>query len=258
MNLVALPAFSDNYIWMLHDGRQALVVDPGDAAPVLAALDAQQLALTAILVTHHHPDHVGGLAGLHARLEGVVHGPERERGRIPGPLVGHGDGDTIEWNGLRLEAMDVPGHTAGHLAWFAPGLVPQPALFCGDTLFSAGCGRLFEGSAEQMLASLERLAALPGDTLVCCAHEYTLGNLRFAQAVEPGNPAVSQHQRLCEALRASQQATLPSRIDLERQINPFLRCDQAEVVASAQAQGAADGTPVEVFRALRDWKNGFR
>ncbi|OYU80749.1 MAG: hydroxyacylglutathione hydrolase [Burkholderiales bacterium PBB5] len=203
MNLVALPAFSDNYIWMLHDDRQAIVVDPGVAAPVLAALDARGLALGAILVTHHHPDHVGGLAGL--------------RGRGQAPL-----------------------------------------LFCGDTLFSGGCGRLFEGTPAQMHQSLGRLAALPGNTRVCCAHEYTESNLRFAQAVEPANAALADYTTTCRQLRANGQPTLPSSIATELAVNPFMRCDAPDVISAARAQGAADSSGAAVLGALREWKNGFR
>jgi hydroxyacylglutathione hydrolase len=255
MNLVALPAFSDNYIWMLHDGLQAIVVDPGDAAPVAAALDAQGLALAAILVTHHHPDHVGGIAALRPRLQGEVHGPAREA--IPGPFVPHVDGDIINVAGLRLEVIDVPGHTAGHIAYFAPGTLPAPVLFCGDTLFSAGCGRLFEGTAAQMHNSLSRLAALPGATRVCCAHEYTESNLKFAAAVEPANADIAEHIRVCRELRSQGLFTLPSTIDRERAINPFLRCEAPAVVASARQQGAADDSGPAVLGALREWKNRF-
>jgi hydroxyacylglutathione hydrolase len=256
MNLVALPAFSDNYIWMLHDGREAVVVDPGDATPVLAALDAERLTLAAILVTHHHPDHVGGVDELRPRLRGSVHGPARER--IPAPFEPHADGDVVDVLGLRLRVLDVPGHTAGHIAYLSEDDGAEPLLFCGDTLFCAGCGRLFEGTPAQMHASLARLAALPGRTRVCCTHEYTLSNLRFARAVEPGNADVAAHLAHCEALRAAGRITLPSTIERERRINPFLRCSEPEVIASACAQGATDTSPLAVFASLREWKNRFR
>lgn len=256
MNLVALPAFSDNYIWMLHDDHQAIVVDPGDAAPVLAALDARGLALAAILVTHHHPDHVGGLAALRGRLQGPVYGPAREA--IPAPFSPLADGDTASALGLDFQVIDVPGHTAGHIAYFLPALAGQaPLLFCGDTLFSGGCGRLFEGTPAQMHQSLGRLAALPGATRVCCAHEYTESNLRFAQAVEPANAALADYTAACRQLRAKGEPTLPSSIATERAINPFLRCDAPDVVHAARAQGAADGSGVAVLGALREWKNRF-
>ncbi|WP_298829924.1 hydroxyacylglutathione hydrolase [uncultured Piscinibacter sp.] len=256
MELIALPAFTDNYIWMLHDGANAIVVDPGEAAPVSAALDERHLALSAILVTHHHGDHVGGVDALRDRLQGRVYGPRRES--IPAPFVPLDDGDEIEVLGLSFRILDVPGHTAGHIAYFHEGRDGAPMLFCGDTLFSGGCGRLFEGTAEQMHASLARLAELPGDTRVCCAHEYTLSNLKFARAVEPGNAALARYVADCEAARAAGRPTLPSRIALEREINPFLRCDRDEVVRSAAAHGAASAAGPEVLAALRRWKNEFR
>jgi hydroxyacylglutathione hydrolase len=257
MNLVALPAFSDNYIWMLHDGREALAVDPGDAAPVITALTAAGLQLTGILVTHHHADHIGGLAGLRPRLQGSVHGPAREN--IPGPLQSHHDGDQVHWNGLTLHAMDVPGHTAGHIAWFLPAAGDDaPILFCGDTLFSGGCGRLFEGTPTQMHQSLRRLAELPADTRICCAHEYTLSNLRFACVVDAANQDLLGYLGECVAKRARGESTLPSRIDLERRINPFLRCNQPALIASARQRGASDDEAVSVFAALREWKNNFQ
>ena len=255
MNLVALPAFAYNYIWMLHDGAHAVVVDPGDAAPVHLALDRLHLDLHAILVTHHHEDHVGGVDELRPRLQGPVYGPRRER--IPVPFTPMDEGDTVAVLGLDFEVLDVPGHTAGHIAYAQRGAAQQPLLFCGDTLFSAGCGRLFEGTAAQMLASLGKFAALPADTRVCCTHEYTLSNLRFAAAVEPGNAARAQYQAHCTALREQGLPTLPSSMALELQINPFLRCTQPEVMAAARAQGAADDSPLAVLTALRAWKNRF-
>jgi hydroxyacylglutathione hydrolase len=256
MNLVALPAFTDNYVWMLHDGRRAVVVDPGEAPPVEAALDSQGLELQVILVTHHHPDHVGGIDRLRPRLRGPVHGPARER--IPAPFEPRSEGDAFEAIGLRFEVLEVPGHTAGHVAYLTREAGADPILFCGDTLFSAGCGRLFEGTAGQLHASLQRLAALPGSTRVCCTHEYTLSNLRFACAVEPDNDQALQHLRHCEELRRHGAITLPSSIALERQINPFLRCAEPAVVTAARREGAADESPVAVFAALREWKNRFR
>jgi hydroxyacylglutathione hydrolase len=257
MNLIALPAFTDNYIWMLHDGTDAVVVDPGEAKPVEAALDARQLTLAAILVTHHHGDHVGGVNALRPRLRGPVHGPRRED--IPEPYVAHDEGDVVEVLGLRFEVIDVPGHTAGHIAYFHAGANGDaPILFCGDTLFSAGCGRLFEGTPRQMHDSLSRLAALPGDTRVCCAHEYTLSNLRFARAADPVNPERDAYLAWCEATRAQGQPTLPSTIARERAVNPFLRCDEPGVVQAARAQGAAAADGTAVFATLREWKNNFR
>ncbi|MEY4564154.1 MAG: hypothetical protein RLZZ618_3431 [Pseudomonadota bacterium] len=258
MNLLALSAFSDNYIWMLHDGRQALVVDPGDATPVLAALDAHGLSLQGILVTHHHSDHVGGLDALRPRLQGPVYGPAHEN--IPGPFVPLSDGDSLELLGCRFDVIDVPGHTAGHIAFFhQPSSDAQaPLLFCGDTLFSGGCGRLFEGTPMQMFHSLQRLAALPGNTRVCCAHEYTLSNLKFARAVEPHNTDLQDYTAHCESLRARHQPTLPSHIGQELRINPFLRCGEPAVVQAALSQGAASDNAADVLAALRQWKNNFQ
>ncbi|MCA0175353.1 MAG: hydroxyacylglutathione hydrolase [Proteobacteria bacterium] len=234
MNLVALPAFADNYIWMLHDGAGALVVDPGDAAPVRAALGAHGLELTGILVTHHHPDHVGGLNGLQPLLNGApVYAPQREQAAMPVPTTPVAGGDCLTWQGKAIRVLDVPGHTAGHVAYVLDDL-----LFCGDTLFSAGCGRLFEGTADQMHRSLQQLGALPGTTRVCCAHEYTLANLRFARQAEPDNAAVARHEAACLAQRAAGQPTLPSTIALEWQINPFLRAPDAQRLGE-----------------LREWKN---
>ncbi|RZJ03136.1 MAG: hydroxyacylglutathione hydrolase, partial [Rubrivivax sp.] len=184
MTLTPLPAFDDNYLWLLDNGREALVVDPGDAAPVAAALDARGLTLAGILLTHHHADHVGGVNALRDRLRGPLYAPANEQ--MPEPVTRVQGGQTVELLGLRFAVIDVPGHTAGHIAYFAadvPG--SAPLLFCGDTLFSAGCGRLFEGTPAQMHASLQSLAGLPDDTRVCCAHEYTLSNLRFAREVDP-------------------------------------------------------------------------
>lgn len=259
MTLVPLPAFADNYIWMLHDGRHAIVVDPGDAQPVFDALARHKLQLAAILVTHHHADHTGGVAALHSATGARVWGPARER--IPEPFTPLSHGDVAEALGLRFQVIDVPGHTAGHIAYFLPAAPSQaPLLFCGDTLFSGGCGRLFEGTPAQMLSSLDALSALPGDSRVCCAHEYTLANLRFALAVEPGNGELTQYNARCESLRAQGQPTLPSQLAIERQINPFLRSREATVLRAvrAHAELAADAADADVFAALRQWKNDFR
>lgn len=256
MDLLPLPAFDDNYIWLLHDGQQALVVDPGDASPVLQALEARQLQLRAILVTHHHADHVGGLAALREATGAVVYGPAGED--IPHPLQGLAEGDTLQVLGLPWQVIDVPGHTAGHIAFYSPDVDGSPVLFCGDTLFSGGCGRIFEGTPAQMLNSLDKLAGLPGTTQVCCAHEYTLGNLRFAQAVEPGNTALQAYRAECEALRSHQRPTLPSRLANELAINPFLRSRQPTVRMAVRGFNAAAQGEVAEFAALREWKNQFK
>jgi hydroxyacylglutathione hydrolase len=256
MKLIALPAFADNYIWMLHDGARAVVVDPGDEAPVLAALDELRLELSAILVTHHHADHVGGVDALRQRLRGPVYGPAHER--IPRPFEPLTGGDVIEVLGRSFAIVDVPGHTSGHIAYRQQGVAERPLLFCGDTLFSAGCGRLFEGTAAQMHDSLTRLFEAPADTQVCCTHEYTLSNLRFAAAVEPDNTFITEHTAHCQRLRAAGQPTLPSSLLTEGRINPFLRCAEPAVVEAALAHGAASRLPVDVLAALREWKNQYR
>jgi hydroxyacylglutathione hydrolase len=255
MKLIPLPAFSDNYIWMLHDGQAAWVVDPGDAKPVLQALAANGLELRGILVTHHHPDHTGGVSELRDATGAAVFGPYREA--MPEPLRRVAQDETIAVLGLSFQVIEVPGHTAGHIAYFCPAMDGAPLLFCGDTLFSGGCGRLFEGTPAQMLASLETLAALPGDTRVCCTHEYTLSNLKFATAVEPDNATLVAYQRHCLDLRAAGLPTLPSTISQERAINPFLRSAHATVMASAQRYSAAQTASEGVFAALRSWKNQF-
>jgi len=255
MKLIPIPAFNDNYIWMLHDDHRALVVDPGDAHPVLAALAQLGLTLDSILVTHHHGDHTGGVDVLRQKTGAQVYGPATED--MPEPLQRLGDGDVVTVLGLRLQVLLVPGHTAGHIAYW--GQVPgaDPVLFCGDTLFSAGCGRLFEGTPAQMLMSLTRLAALPEATRVCCAHEYTLGSLRFALAVEPGNADLQAYQTHAQALRQQQHPTLPSSIGLEKAVNPFLRTHLPAVAHAVQQIAPKARDPVAVFAALRTWKDKF-
>ncbi len=256
MNLLALPAFEDNYLWLLHDGQRALVVDPGDAEPVRQALKRLNLQLQGILVTHHHGDHTGGVAALRQATGATVYGPARER--IPEPYQALHGGQTVSVLSLGWQVIDVPGHTAGHIAYYAPAVDDAPLLFCGDTLFSGGCGRLFEGTPAQMLASLDALAALPPATRVCCAHEYTLSNLRFALAVEPGNAELINYARQCQQQREQGQSTLPSTIGTERAVNPFLRSRQPAVAQAVRAHAPSAYDEVAVFAALREWKNSFR
>lgn len=256
MYLIPIPAFTDNYLWLLHDGQKALVVDPGDAEPVRRALEQHGLKLESILVTHHHADHTGGVDELRNSTGAVVYGPATEN--IPRPYVPLAGGDTITAVGTRFEIIDVPGHTAGHIAFYTPDVDGKPLLFCGDTLFSGGCGRLFEGTPAQMLASLDRLAALPGETVVCCTHEYTLSNLRFARAVEPDNAELAAYQAHCVALREQQRPTLPARMAQELLINPFLRTRQATIMAAARRFDASARNDETVFAAIRQWKNEFK
>ena len=256
MNLLALPAFSDNYLWLLHDEHHAMVVDPGQSEPVLQALQERGLQLQAILVTHHHADHVGGVQALREATGAAVYGPARER--IPAPFTPLAQGDRVDVLGLGFDVIDVPGHTAGHIAYYCSTAPEAPILFCGDTLFSGGCGRLFEGTPAQMQASLAQLAALPDVTRVCCAHEYTLSNLQFALAVEPQNAALRQYVDHAQDLRKRGLPTLPSHIALEREVNPFLRSTQPAVEASVRAYDAQGVARHGVFATLRQWKNNYR
>jgi len=228
----AIPAFNDNYIWAIRDGDQCVIVDPGDAAPVEAWLSDQGLTLSALLITHHHPDHVGGVSALCRDRDIPVYGPARET--IPEMDHPLGDGDRVRLAtpDLELDVMEVPGHTLGHIAFYAPR---QGWLFCGDTLFAGGCGRLFEGTAAQMFANMQRLAALPDDTQIYCAHEYTLANGRFALGVEPDNVALKQRMEAVEAARARGEPTVPTSIGAERETNIFMRARDADQLAERRA-----------------------
>ena len=253
LHIHAVPAFRDNYIWVLENGREAAAVDPGDAAPVEDFLARRGLALAAVLATHHHADHVGGLSALKARWRCPTFGPAREAIADLDHRLAEGDRFTVPGVGAALQTVDIPGHTAGHIALVGDGMV-----FCGDTLFAVGCGRLFEGTAPQMVASLAKLARLPAATRVYCGHEYTLANIRFAEAVEPGNARLAERKARESAKRAGGEPTLPSTIGAELATNPFLRCREAEVVASAERHaGRGLGGEVEVFAAIREWKNAF-
>jgi hydroxyacylglutathione hydrolase len=246
-----IPAFKDNYIWLLTRGKRAVVVDPGDAAPVIARLEGDDLTLEGILITHHHADHQGGVAELKARWPVEVFAPANESitGRTR-PLSG---GEQINILGQMVDVMAVPGHTLGHLAYLAPG-----ALFCGDTLFGAGCGRLFEGTPEQMSASLDSIAALPDDTLAYCAHEYTEMNLRFALAVEPENAALQARVAKVAALRAAGRPSVPLTLGEEKATNPFLRCAEPAVIAAAEKQNpTVNREKASIFKTIRGWRNDF-
>jgi hydroxyacylglutathione hydrolase len=255
--VLAVPAFKDNYLWLIHDGVNAAAVDPGDAGPILDVLASHKFALTAILLTHHHADHIGGVTQLVNRYQVPVFGPRNEEiAAVTQPLA-EGDRVAVPGLGLELDVLDVPGHTRGHIAYVRRAGMHW--LFCGDTLFAGGCGRLFEGTPGQMVASLSKLAALPEDTQVFCAHEYTLANLRFAQAVDPNNEALRLRMSDESAKRAAGLPTVPSSIGLENATNPFLRFREAEIVESLVKAGRLEpgAGEVDAFAALREWKNVF-
>ena len=253
LEIVPLPAFQDNYIWTLRAGKFAAVVDPGEARPVKDYLAREGLTLAAILATHHHPDHVGGIPELVDMKKVPVFGPKGE----PIPALTHpvGQGDRVEIPELAavFSVLDIPGHTRAHVAYYGLG-----SLFCGDTLFACGCGRVFEGTAAQMLSSLSKLAALPDETRVYCGHEYTLANIKFARAVDPDNAVLAAREERAKQLRQAGRPTLPSTLGEERATNPFLRCAEPVVVESANKYlGTRIGDPVSVFAAIREWKNRF-
>jgi len=255
--IIPVRAFTDNYVWIVREGALAAVVDPGDAAPVLDYVEREGLSICAILATHHHRDHVGGIAALAERFDAPVFGPARES--IPSLTRGVAEEDRVDVRCLdeSLRVLDIPGHTAGHIA-FTGSVGSTPVLFCGDTLFAAGCGKLFEGTAQQMWSSLGKLAALSPATHVFCGHEYTLANLRFAAAVEPSNAAVARRVEREQAKRDRGAPTVPSKIADELETNPFLRVAQPSVRAAVQAHvGRPLEGDVDVFAALRTWKNGF-
>lgn len=260
MKITALQAFSDNYIWVLQHGDKVAVVDPGDATPVLAYLEQSGNSLCAILVTHHHADHIGGISELLARFDVPVYGPAVEEDKITTLTQALMHGDTVKLPMLATEfdVLDVGGHTRGHIAYFSRN-DGAPVVFCGDTLFAGGCGRIFEGTPEQMYASLTRLSAMPAETRVYCAHEYTQSNLKFALAVEPGNQPLQDRAKEVARLRADGVSTVPSTLAVELATNPFLRASAPEVIKTMQAHTGNSQLqkPIEVFAAIREWKNTF-
>ena len=252
LEITAIPALQDNYIWVLQRGRHAVVIDPGETAPALEFLDSNGLRLDAILCTHRHNDHIGGIA----KLREVYNVPVYGRQHPANPHITHDlrEGDRLNFDslGIQFDILEIPGHLDDHIAYLAPEI-----LFCGDVLFGAGCGKNYEGGPAKLHHSLQRLAQLPDSTRVYCAHEYTAANLRFALACEPDNPAVRQRIVATQTLRAANLPTLPSTIALEKATNPFLRCTQPEIIRTLQQRGLTDTSELAVFTAMREWKNRF-
>ena len=255
LKIFPVPAFQDNYMWTLHNDEYAIVVDPGDAVPLIQYLEKNKLKLLAILITHHHRDHIGGINDLVELYNTPVYGPRREK--IPHLTFPLGEGDVVEFNQLnfRAEVIDIPGHTLGHIAYLWNG-----GMFCGDTLFTCGCGKIFEGTPQQLHKSLQRLAGQPDATLVYCTHEYTEYNTPFAQICEPGNAALKQRVTDAEALRAQNIPTVPSTIQLEKATNPFLRCKEPEIVQHIERHYGIKlpaNDEQAAFTALRKWRDEF-
>jgi hydroxyacylglutathione hydrolase len=257
LQIYPVPAFRDNYIWIIHDTVHAAIVDPGDALPVISYLNSQQLQPIAILITHHHSDHTGGNLQLLERFDLPVYGPLHEKIPTVNNPVREGDRVQLLPLGLVFDIIEISGHTRGHVAYYA-ATQPESLLFCGDTLFSCGCGRVFEGTPQQMYTALRKLASLPDNTLVYCAHEYTLGNIAFARIAEPGNDDLRKLEQRANQMRQQHLPTLPTDMATEKACNPFLRCQHPEVIRCAeQFTGRKLNDPVEVFTALREWKNIF-
>ncbi|MDD5280771.1 hydroxyacylglutathione hydrolase [Acidithiobacillus sp.] len=249
MSVHFIPAFADNYIYVLESSAGVWIVDPGDVEPVFQWLAPRQMVPTAILCTHHHADHTGGVAALADHFRIPVYGANDRIPALTHPVAA----GKLTIGSAEIQVMEVPGHTRDHIAY-----VWNASLFCGDTLFAAGCGRLFEGTPEMLFHSLQQLAALPPETAVYCAHEYTRNNLRFAALVDPGNPVIRDRQIQAQKQRERGQPTLPSSIALERASNPFLRCADPALIASARHfDPLSGGTALSVFTALRRWKDQF-
>jgi hydroxyacylglutathione hydrolase len=261
LEIFPIPAFNDNYLWLLHDHRNAYVVDPGDAAPVMQALEVLALKLCGILVTHHHADHIGGVKALVDKFNVPVWGPAAENIAGVTHELREGNSIVLDEFSLKLDVLELPGHTLGHIAYYTAASEKNntPILFCGDTLFSAGCGRLFEGTPAQMMNSLAKLSALPANTAVYCTHEYTLSNLAFAKAADPLNNCRDMYLDWCQTQRSKGLPTLPSSIGQELSVNPFLRCSSPSVTTALRAHtGAELRSSLDVFTAMRQWKNTFR
>ncbi|MFA6203032.1 MAG: hydroxyacylglutathione hydrolase [Gallionella sp.] len=254
--ITALPAFQDNYIWAIHNDSEAVVVDPGDAVPVLAYLAENNLKLTGIFCTHRHHDHVGGIEKLRAVYNVAVYGRRHEKNPHITHALLEGEQVRLDAFGLVFDIMEIPGHLDDHIAFFAQNAVP-PLLFCGDVLFGAGCGKSFEGSVAQLHHSLQRISMLPEATLAYCAHEYTASNLRFAAVCEPDNAALKIRIADTARLRAANLSTVPSTLALEKATNPFLRCTETDIIRSLQQRGLTDTSEAAVFAALRQWRDSF-
>ena len=256
LTVYPIPAFKDNYIWVIHNQNYAAVVDPGIASPVIEYLQSKNLQLSAILITHHHNDHTGGNIELLKFFDVPVYGPRNESISTVTHPVHEGAPVNLQALSLNLTVFDTPGHTQGHVAYY--GSNPMNMVFCGDTLFACGCGRVFEGTAQQMYESLQKLSQLPDDTLIYCAHEYTLSNIQFVRAVDPKNSKLIELEITAQELRNQNIPTIPTTLALEKTVNPFLRCSQQEIINSAiNYSGKLLSDPISVFTVLRDWKNNF-
>lgn len=256
LNIHPIHAFKDNYIWVINNQNCAAVIDPGIALPVIEYLQLKKLQLSAILITHHHSDHTGGNIELLKWFDVPVYGPLNETISTVSHAVHEGDQVNLQEISLNLTVLDIPGHTQGHIAYYVSN--PANMVFCGDTLFACGCGRVFEGTAQQMYGSLQKISQLPDDTLIYCAHEYTLSNIHFAKIVDPGNLSLIELEITVNKLRNQNRPTVPTTLIQEKTVNPFLRCNQQEIIKSVQTySGRLLSDPISVFTVLREWKNNF-